>query len=173
MGLLTTVGGILGFVNNNETASNLAKDMSNGVDALFYMPEEEARDNLERIKLKGEATVKASDAWIRMIEFTKNSEVYRSVTRRILAVGIIFNLFCMIWICIWCEMAAMFHWFGMVSLPASVPVAGVVTIQLTSLTWAILKIAAVFQLGWVFATIVVFYFGPQLVQYFGNKKGVK
>ena len=173
MGLLTTVGGILGFVNNNETASNLAKDMSNGVDALFYMPEEEARDDIERIKLKGEALVKASDAWIRMVEFTKNSEVYRSVTRRILAVGIIFNLFLMIWICLWCEMAAMFHWFGVVALPASVPVAGVVTIQLTSLTWAILKIASVFQLGWVFATIVIFYFGPQLVQYFGNKKGVK
>ena len=173
MGILTTVGGILGFVNNNETASALAKDMSNGVDLLFHTEEEKAHEAADFHIRKIEATQKAMDAWLRMIEFTKNSEAYRSVTRRILAVGIIFNLLCMIWICILCEMAAMFHWFGIVSLPASVPVAGVVTIQLTSLTWAILKIAAVFQLGWVFATIVIFYFGPQLVQYFGNKKGVR
>ena len=173
MGLLTGIGTALGLINNNETASALAKDMSNGVDALFYTTEEEVKDDLERIKLKGDAIVKASDAWIRMIEFTKNSEVYRSVTRRILAVGIIFNLFFMIWIGLWCEAAAMFGWFGLKTIPIDVSVVGIATIQLTSLSWAILKFAAVFQLGWVFATIVIFYFGPQLVQYFGNKKGVK
>ena len=172
MGFFTAIGTALGFINNNPTASELAKDISSGVDMLIYTKEEKAIDNAEQTKLAADMTVKATEAWLRMCELMRDSEKYRSVTRRAMAVGTVFSLFCMIWICIWAEIAATFHWFGVTTVQMKIP-AGVTILEqipLTSITWAILKIAAVFQLGWVFCTIIVFYFGPQLIQYLTRKR---
>ena len=157
MGFLTGIGTFLGFINTNSTASDLAKDISSGVDMLVYTSEEEAID-------KAKMTVQAMDAWLRMVEVMKSSEVYRSVTRRALAVFVVFNLMCMIWLSIWAEVAATFGWFE------SLIVVTVDDWAFTPITWSILKIAAVFELGWVFCTIIVFYFGPQLVQMLRTKK---
>ena len=152
MGLLTGLGTLLGFVNSNDTASNLAKDISSGVDKMFYTQEE-----------KAENTIKAYDAWLRMVETLKSAETYRSITRRILAVFIIFNLICMIWLCIFSEIAGIQGWFGLTILTVD-------DVSFTPVTWAILKLASVFELGWVFCTIIVFYFGPHMIQFFkGNK----
>lgn len=166
MGWLTGVGKLFGLISANPTASELAKDISGGVDMMFYTKEEKAIDSLEELKLKGELTVKAGDTWLRMVELMKDSEKYRSVTRRIIAVGIILNLMFMIWLGIFCEASAMFGWFSIDTAPIDISMGGDASIQLTSLSWSILRFASVFQLGWVFCTIIVFYFGPQLVQFF-------
>lgn len=168
MGFFTTIGSALGLINSNPTASELAKDISSGVDMLVYTKEEKAIDSMEKVKMKGELTVKATDAWLRMIELTKDAEKYRSVTRRILAVGLIFNLLAMIWMCVWAEVAAFFGLWGVKTVKMVAPVGTSILeqIELTSITWAILKIAGAFQLGWVFSTIIVFYYGPQLIQFF-------
>jgi hypothetical protein len=98
-----------------------------------------------------------------MVESMKGSEQVRSVTRRILAVFIVFNLICMIWICVWAEIAVSFEWIDLVTDTRD-------GLSFTPVTWAILKIAGIFQLGWVFCTIIVFYFGPHLLQFFGKNK---
>ena len=153
----------LGLVNNNQTASELAKDMSSGVDMMFHTEEEKAIEAASTQVRKIAATEKAMESWLRMVEVMKNSEAYRSVTRRVLALGSVFSFFCMIWLCIWAEFAAMFGWFGACAVVG-------VDATLTPLTIAVLKIAGAFELGWVFCTIIVFYFGPQLVQYLSAKK---
>ena len=168
MGFFTAVGSALGLINSNPTASELAKDISSGVDMLVYTKEEQAIDSMATAKMKGELTVKATDAWLRMIELTKDAEKYRSVTRRILAIGLVFNLLAMIWICVWAEVAAFFGLWGVKTVSMATPAGATIIeqVQLTSITWAILKIAGAFQLGWVFSTIIVFYYGPQLIQFF-------
>lgn len=151
-GLFSGLGRILGIVNANDTAASLAKDISSGVDMLVYTDEEKA--------------IRAGEAftgWLKMVEMMKGSEQVRSVTRRILAVFIIFNLICMIWICVWVEMGTA---FGLVSLPLE----KIDGLSFTPVTWAVLRIAGIFQLGWVFCTIIVFYFGPHLLQFFGKNK---
>ncbi len=157
MGWLTGVGKFFGLISTNPTASELAKDISSGVDMMIYTKEEQAID-------AAVATTKALDSWLKQVEAMRDSEAYRSITRRMLAVGIVFNLLCMIWLCIWSEVAATFGWFE------SLKVVTVDEYTFTSLTWSLLKIAAVFQLGWVFCTIIVFYFGPHLVQFMKGKK---
>jgi hypothetical protein len=143
------LGGILGLVNSNPTASELAGDISSGVDKMFYTSEE-----------KAEASAKAFEGWLRMVEMMKGSEQYRSITRRILAVGIVFNLLLMIWICITSEICATFGWLGLtVSKEGFTPI-----------TLAIIRVGTVYQLGWVFCTIIVFYFGPHLIQFFSKSK---
>ena len=159
MGIFTAIGSAIGLINSNPTASEMAKDISSGVDMLIYTKEEQAID-------KGKQTVFAIEAWLRMVESMKSSEAYRSITRRIIALFIIFNLISMIWLCIWAEIAATFGWFKSL---ITVTVDGW---AFTPVTWATLKIAGVFQLGWVFCTIIVFYFGPQLVQMMTSKKKV-
>ena len=148
------LGSLFGLVGSSETASSLAKDISSGVDMLIYTDEEKA------IAQKGAFT-----AWLKMVETMKDSEAYRSVTRRVLAVGIVFNLLAMIWICIFAEISAVFHWFEQLKEPVAQP--------FTSITMAILQIANAYQLGWVFCTIIVFYFGPHLIQFFGKNGGKK
>ena len=142
---------LFGLVSSSETASSLAKDVAKGVDMLVYTDEEKAI-----------ASKAAFDSWLHMIELMKDSETYRSITRRILAVAIVFNLLLMIWICIMAEIAAQFHWFKELSVPITTP--------FTSITMAILQIANAYQLGWVFCTIIVFYFGPHLIQFFNKGK---
>lgn len=149
--MLGWLGGLLGLVNKNETAKGLAEDISAGVDKMFFTNEE-----------KADYSAKAFDGWLRMVELQKDSETYRSITRRILAVIIVFNLILMIWLCIFSEMSAFFGWFGMTS-PVAQP--------FTQITMSIIQLAGVFQLGWVFCTIIVFYFGPHLIQFFS--KGAK
>jgi hypothetical protein len=68
----------------------------------------------------------------------------------------------MIWLCIGAEVAAVFGWFESVTLPVGQP--------FTPITTAIIQIANVYQLGWVFCTIIVFYFGPHLIQFFSKGK---
>jgi len=155
MGLFSAIGGALGFINNNQTASELAKDMSAGVDMMIYTKEEKAIDKIK-------ATGVAMDTWLRIVETMKSSEVYRSVTRRFLAVFIVFNLFCMIWLAVFAECAATLGYFKLVVVEHG-------DLSFTPITWSILKIAGVFQLGWVFCTIIVFYFGPTLVQMMKKK----
>ena len=150
--MLSFLGGLFGLFNNNPTASSVAKDISNGVDMLIYTDEEKAIAQKE-----------AFSAWLKMVELQKDSETYRSVTRRFLAVMIIFNLLLMIWICIGAEMAHVFQWFPSLSRDVGAP--------FTSITLSIIQIAGVFQLGWVFCTIIVFYFGPHLIQFFSKGKG--
>jgi hypothetical protein len=147
--MLGWLGGLFGLVNSNPTASELAGDISSGVDKMFYTSEE-----------KAEASAKAFEGWLRMVEMMKGSEQYRSITRRILAVGIVVNLLLMIWICIAAEICATFGWLGLASIESG----------FTSITLSIIKIAAVFQLGWVFCTIIVFFFGPHLIQFFSKGK---
>ena len=157
MGWLTGIGKFFGLINTNPTASSLAKDISSGVDMLVYTDEEKAID-------KAAATTKAMDSWLKQVEAMRDSEAFRSVTRRMIAVGIVFNLICMIWLCIWAEVAATFGWF------AALKVVTVNDLTFTPITWAVLKIAGTFQLGWVFCTIIVFYFGPSLIQFMKGKK---
>lgn len=159
MGFFTAIGSFLGFVNNNQTASTLAKDISNGVDMLVYTDEEEV---IDRVK----ATTAATEAWLRMVELMKGSEVYRSVTRRALSLFFIFNIWCLIWLCVWIEVAATFGWFKGIVAVSQVENG----LLLTPLTWSVLKIASVFELGWALCTIIVFYFGPQLAQILIGKK---
>jgi len=158
MGFFSAIGGALGLINSNPTASALAKDISSGVDMLVYTKEEQAIG-------KAAATANAMAAWLRMVEAMKSSEAYRSITRRILSTFIILNLITMIWICIWAEISSTFGWFESLT---TVTVDGW---ALTPVTWSVLKIASVFELGWVFCTIIIFYFGPQLVQMLISKKG--
>ncbi len=168
MGFFRAIGSALGFINNNQTASELAKDISSGVDMMFYTTEEAAID-------KAKMTVVAMDSWLRMIETMKGSEAYRSITRRFIAVFIIFNLFCLIWICVWSEIASTFGWFdSLVRLydPSIAPDVIREALSFTPITWAILKIASVFELGWVFCTIIIFYFGPQLAQILTSRKKI-
>ena len=161
MGFFSAIGSALGFIDNNDTASELAKDISNGVDVLIYTDEEKTADKMKM-------TITATEAWLRMVETMKSSEIYRSVTRRAIALFFIFNIFCMIWLCVWMEFAATFHWFGSAVEHIVVKDGG---ISLTPLTMTVLKIAGAFQLGWALCTIIVFYFGPTLVQMMkGNKK---
>ena len=150
----------MGFINSNSTASDLAKDISSGVDMLVYTKEEQAIDGFK-------LTTSATEAWLRMVEIMKSSEVYRSVTRRVIALFVIINLMGMIWLAICAEIAATFGWFD------SLVVVTVDDLAFTPVTWSILKIASVFELGWVFCTIIVFYFGPQLVQMLTSKKATK
>jgi hypothetical protein len=152
--MLGWLGGLFGLVNSNDTAASLAKDVSKGVDMLIYTDEE-----------KSIAREKAFTSWLKMVEVMKDSETYRSVTRRVLAVGILFNLLAMIWLCIFSEMAAVFGWFESITEPTAEP--------FTAVTMSILRLAKVFELGWVFCTIIVFYFGPHLIQFFGKKGSSK
>ncbi|MCK5849591.1 MAG: hypothetical protein KAH23_01655 [Kiritimatiellae bacterium] len=168
MGWLTAIGAGLGFIDSNETASELARDLSNGVDVMFYTEEEEAIGNAETAIRKIAATEKAMETWLKITEVMKSSEVYRSVTRRRIAGFVVFNLMCMIWLGIWVEFAATFGWTETQLITTTVD-----ELTFTPLTWSILKIASVFELGWVFCTIIVFYFGPQLVQMMRTKKEVK
>ena len=149
--MLGFLGGLFGLINTNKTASSLAKDVSNGVDMLIYTDEEKAIAQKE-----------AFSAWLKMVESMKDSETYRSITRRILAVLIVFNLLLMIWLCIISEMSAVFGWFESITRQPGEP--------FTAVTMAVLQIAGVFQLGWVFCTIIVFYFGPHLIQFFSKGK---
>ena len=158
MGFFTAIGTALGFINNNQTASDLAKDLSNGVDVLIYTKEEKVGDAIK-------VTTLATEAWLRMVEAMKDSEKYRSVTRRFLAVWVVFNLFCMMWLCIWTEFAHTYGWFK-----TTLKIVKVNEFEFTSLTWTVLKIAGAFQLGWVFATIIVFYFGTHLISFFRKPK---
>jgi uncharacterized membrane protein (DUF485 family) len=148
--MLGWLGGLFGLFQGNQTAASLAKDVSNGVDMLIYTDEEKAIAQKE-----------AFVSWLKMVELMKDSETYRSVTRRILAVTIIMNLLLMIWLCIIAETLAFFKLFGMVP-PVGQP--------FTPITMAIIQVAGVFQLGWVFCTIIVFYFGPHLIQFFSKGK---
>ncbi len=153
MGILAGIKSFLGFANTNSLATNLASDLSSGVDKIFYTAEEKADNQM-----------KVFESWLNMVQVMKNSEVYRSVTRRLLAVGIVFNLLLMIWLCVVCELVNSFGWVTMHT-------AKVDKVEFTTATWSILKIASVFELGWVFCTIIVFYFGPQLIQQLtGGKK---
>ena len=155
MGLFSAIGGLLGLVNSNPTASELAKDVSSGLDMLIYTKEEKAIDGAKM-------TVSATEAWLRMVEMMKSSEQVRSVTRRIIALGTIGNIFCMIWICVVVEILQAFQFIAL-------PTVTIDQVGFTTLTWAVLKLAGVFQLGWVLATIIVFYFGPQLIQMLTSK----
>jgi len=146
MGVFSAIGGFLGLVDNNKTASALARDISSGIDMLVHTDEEKAIESAKQI-----------GAWIDMVKAMKDSEQLRSVTRRILAIGTVFNIFCLIWLCVLAELV---HATGLFELPTTT----VDLVTFTQLTWAILKISAIFQLGWVFCTIIVFYFGPHLVQ---------
>ena len=137
------VGGALGLVDSNETASGLARDLSSGLDMLVYTPEEKA--------IQGAKTL---DAWLRMLENMKSSDKYRSITRRILAVMIVVDFLLLINACVVIEAI---NTFGLVELKTVALMDS--TLEFTTLTWAIIKIAGVFQLGWVFCTIIVFYFG--------------
>jgi hypothetical protein len=65
----------LGFVDTNKTASELAEDLSSGVDKIFYTSEE-----------KAENAQKTYESWLEMVRALKDSEAIRSVTRRVLAV---------------------------------------------------------------------------------------
>ncbi len=160
MGWLTGLGTAIGLIGNNETASDIAKDMSSGLDMMFYTDEEEAID-------KAKMTVQTTEAWLRMVELMKDTEKYRSITRRFLAIGIIFNLLSMIWLCVWAEVASTMGWIEIVATVGSDELVG----AFTPITLSVLKLAGTFQLGWVFCTIIVFYFGPQLVQMMtGGKK---
>ena len=161
MGWLTGIGAAIGLINKNETASELAKDVSSGLDMMFYTKEEQAID-------KSKMTVQATESWLRMVEAMKDTEAVRSVTRRFLALFIVFNLFCMIWLSVWFEVGS---YIG--SKEIVQPVASSTTsagYSLTPITTTILDIADKFSLGWVFCTIIVFYFGPQLVQIMKGKK---
>lgn len=158
MGFFAAIGSSLGFRNNPTTAYELAKDIGSGVDLLVYTKKEPSID-------KAKATLDATDAWLRLVESMKSSESYRSITRRILSTFIVCNLITMIWVCIWAEIAATFRWFSSL---VTVTVDGW---SFTPVTWSILKLASVFELGWVFCTIIVFYFGPQLIQMLTSKKG--
>jgi len=149
--MLGWLGGLFGIVDASKSASTLAKDVSKGVDMLIYTDEEKAI-----------AKEKAFNAWLKMVEIQKDSETYRSITRRILAVGIIFNLLALIWLCVGAELAAVFGWFESVTQPVGQP--------FTPITTVIIQIANVYQLGWVFCTIIVFYFGPHLIQFFSKGK---
>jgi len=149
--MLGWLGGLFGLFQGHETASSLAKDVSNGVDMLVYTEEEKAI-----------ASKEAFSSWLKMVELMKDSETYRSITRRVLAVTIIINLLLMIWLCIFSELAAVFEWFDSITPPVAQP--------FTALTMSIIQLANVFQLGWVFCTIIVFYFGPHLIQFFSKGK---
>lgn len=151
--MLGWLSGFFGIVNGSDTASALAKDISSGVDMMVYTDEEKAI-----------ASTKATDAWLRMVEAMKGAEAYRSITRRILAVGVIFNLLCVIWICLWMEMLQA---FSVINLPMST----VNDYTFTSVTWSVLRISSIFHLGWVFCTIIVFYFGPHLIQHLKKPRG--
>lgn len=157
--MLGWLGSLFGLVNNNSTAGKLAEDISSGIDVMFYTDEEKAQANL-----------KAFESWLKMVEVMKGSEAYRSITRRILAVGIVFNLFVMIWLCVASELAHAFSWMIYDKVLFDVISEG--GLEFTNVTWSILKLANVFQLGWVFCTIIVFYFGPHLIQFF-TKRGEK
>jgi hypothetical protein len=146
--MLTWLGKLFGIVDASNTAANLAEDISSGVDMMIYTDEEKA--------ISGQ---KAFDAWLDMVKVMKGSEVYRSVTRRILAILIVLNLLAMIWLCIASEVCAFFGFFGMTTAEGFTPI-----------TMSVLKLAAVFQLGWVFCTIIVFYFGPHLIQFLTKGK---
>lgn len=166
MGFFSAIGTALGFINGNDTASSLAKDISEGVDVLVYTKQEKVEDKMKM-------TASATEAWLRMVEVMKSSEVYRSVTRRAIALFFIFNIFCLIWLCVWMEVAAYYHWFGSVSIPTGSVVTNALSASpnYTPVTWSILHLAEKFRLGWALCTIIVFYFGPALVQMMkGNKK---
>ena len=151
------LGSLFGLVDSNRTASKLAEDISSGVDVLFYTDEE-----------KAQASAEAFNAWLKMVDVMKGSEAYRSITRRILAVGIVFNLFVMIWLCVLAELVHALSWMVWDEVILDVVSEG--GLQFTNVTWSILKLANAFQLGWVFCTIIVFYFGPHLIQFFTKEK---
>lgn len=151
------LGRVFGLIGSNDTASEIAKDISSGVDMLIYTDEE-----------KAQASEKAFNSWLKMIEIQKSTESYRSITRRILAVFIIVNMFIMIWLCVAAELLHAISWVVYDKLLFDVITeAG---LSFTNVTWSILKLANVFQLGWVFCTIIVFYFGPHLIQFFSKGK---
>lgn len=149
--MLGWLGGLFGIVDASRSASRLAGDVSNGVDMLIYTDEEKAIAKKE-----------AFSSWLKMVEVMKDAETYRSITRRILAVGIIFNLLTLIWLCVMSEIAAVFGWFDSLPKDPAQP--------FTAITLSILQIANAYQLGWVFCTIIVFYFGPHLIQFFSKGK---
>lgn len=155
--MLGWLGGFFGLFQGNETASNIASDIASGVDKLIYTEEE-----------KADASAKAFTAWLKMVEIQKNSESYRSITRRILAVFIIMNLFIMIWMCVAAELIHAISWMVFDDVIFDIVTEG--GLSFTNITWSILKLANVFQLGWVFCTIIVFYFGPHLIQFFSKGK---
>lgn len=164
MGFFSIIGSALGLINSNPTASALAKDISSGVDMLIYTSEEKAIDSAADATRKIKATEQAMSSWLKQIELTKASEAYRSITRRVIALGTIGNMWCLIWLCVTIELANTFGWISPLGLVE------VDSVKLTSLTWTVLKIASIFELGWVFCTIIVFYFGPQLAQILKGSK---
>jgi len=74
MGFFASLGTALGFINSNPTASELAKDISSGVDMIFYTKEEQA---IGKVK----ATADAMEAWLRMTK-ARNRKTIKNLGRR-------------------------------------------------------------------------------------------
>ena len=126
---------------------------------LVYTDEEKTQDNMKM-------TTTAVESWLRMVESMKASEAYRSITRRVIAFGVVFNVFALVWICVAIELLASFNKINIQLISDSTD-----GLKFTSVTWTILKLSTSFQLGWAFCTVIIFYFGPQLAQILtGNKK---
>ena len=151
--MVSWFGSMLGFTNPSKTAAKLARDISKGIDMLCTNEDKEIAQKC------------AFTAWLKMVASVNNSELLVNKPRRILVSGIVFTLLAMIWICVFAEVIAVFHWFDVLVIPAGQSV--------TSITSAILKVASTYQLGWVFCTIIILYFSPHLIQFFRKNGGKK
>lgn len=173
MGWLSAAGSIVaGLFSPNEgktVGGELLKDMSSGVDKLFFMDEEKAELSAEMETKRMELQERTHQKWLEMLPALKDSEANRSVTRRILAIGVTFNILLLIWICVF------FEWLAYIKETATIPITDnilgqTITIGLTPVTISILRISTVFSLGTVFICIIGFYFGPPLFNALrGNK----
>lgn len=89
MGIVSAIKGIVGLGSSGEkivdTGADLAKDVSSGIDKMFYTKEEKADDAASHRDAMLKAKEKGFEFWLKVQEAIKNENSIRSMTRRKLA----------------------------------------------------------------------------------------
>lgn len=110
-----------------KAIDTVAEGLYNGIDKLFFTDEE-----------KVQASQKAFDAWLRMVEATSKENSAKSYTRRIIAIMVI---------SVWLTLLV----YGVVAFPFSQAYSRFILSLVTN------------DMLWITGAVVVFYFGPSVL----------
>lgn len=138
MGFFSWIQGKNSLDKTLDIADKTSSGIMSGIDKMFYTEEEKADSLQKRLELSDQI----SKTHIELMKVTHNETTARSVTRRIIAVSIMFLTFVsMILTCVVWKIDKEWGEF-------------------------ILNVTKYFQIGWAFITVVVFFFGNHMLTRF-------
>lgn len=138
MGFFSWITGKKSVDKTLDIAEKTTSGIMSGIDKMFYTEEEKAEMFQKRLELSEQA----SKVHIELMKTTHDETTTRSVTRRVIAISIMFITF-----------------LSIISL---------CVVWKVDNQWGefILKVVEYYQLGWAFIAVVVFFFGNHMITRF-------